>query len=78
MSSPQFEIKQNVKGKKVGGLPVAESRKRKWIFPLERERLLSKNTGDPTIGSLRDKKENFSTRRGLHVGTGFRKFLQTP
>ena len=40
--------------------------------------LLSRNTGDPTVGSLRDKKENCSMRRGLRVGTGFREFPQTP
>ena len=40
--------------------------------------LLSRNKGDPTLGSLRDKKENCSTRRGLRVGTGFVSFLQTP
>ena len=34
--------------------------------------------GDPTVGGLRDKKENCSTRRGLRVGTGFREFPQTP
>ena len=33
---------------------------------------------DPTVGSLRDKKENCSTRRGLRVGTRFREFPQTP
>ena len=33
--------------------------------------------GDPTVGSLRDKKESCSTRRGLRVGTGFRDFPQT-
>ena len=32
---------------------------------------------DPTVGSLRDKKENCSTRRGLRVGTRFREFPQT-
>ena len=47
-------------------------------FSLEREKLLSKNTGDPTVGSLRDKKGNCSTRRGLCMGTGFRGFPQTP
>ena len=42
---------------------------------LERERaLLSKNTGDPIVGSLRDKKENCSTQRGLRVDTGFVSF----
>ena len=47
-------------------------------FFSERVFLLSRNMGDPTIGSLRDKKESCSTRRGLHVGTGFREFSQTP
>ena len=47
---------------------------------LERERvkLLSRNTGDPTVGSLWDKKESCSTRRGLRVGTIFEEFRQTP
>ena len=40
--------------------------------------LLSRNTGDPTVGSLREEKENCSTRRGLLVGTRFREFPQTP
>ena len=45
----------------------------------ERERvLLSRNTCDPTVGSIRDKRENGSTRRGLRVGTGFREFSQIP
>ena len=43
-------------------------------FSLEREKLLSKISRDPTVGSLRDKKENCSTRRGLCVGTGFVSF----
>ena len=55
-------------------LAVAEN----GSISLEGEKLLSKNTGDPTVGSLRDKKENCSTRRGLLVGTGFREFSQTP
>ena len=46
-------------------------------FLLERERLLSKFSADPTVGSLRDEKESCSTRRGLRVGTGFREFPQT-
>ena len=48
------------------------------IFFLEIEKLLSKIPGNPTVGSLRDKKENCSTRRGLRVGTRFREFPQTP
>ena len=40
--------------------------------------LLSRNTRDPTVGDLRDKKKNCSMRRGLRVGTGFREFTQTP
>ena len=47
-------------------------------FPLDRERLLSKISRDPTVGSLRDKKRSCSTRRGLRVGTGFKEFRQTP
>ena len=40
-------------------------------------KLLFRNTRDPTVGSLRDKQESCSTRRGLRVGTGFREFPQT-
>ena len=57
-----------------GGLPVAET----FRFLREKLRLLSRIVGDPTVGGLRDKKENCSTRRGLRVGTGFREFPQTP
>ena len=59
------------------GGPIAGG-KRKWRFSLEREKLLSRNTGDSTVGSLRDKKENCSTRRGLCVGIRFTEFPQTP
>ena len=41
-------------------------------------KLLSRLSGNPTVDSLRDKKESCSTRRGLLVGTGFREFPQTP
>ena len=40
--------------------------------------LLFRNTRDPTVDGLRDKKKNCSTRKGLCVGTGFREFPQTP
>ena len=40
--------------------------------------LLSRISGNPTVGSLRDEKESRSTRRGLRVGTGFEEFQQTP
>ena len=40
----------------------------------ERERLLSKISGDPTIGILRSKKQSCSTRRGLRMGSGFGSF----
>ena len=40
--------------------------------------LLSKFLRDPTVGSLRDKRENCSMQRGLRVGTEFREFPQTP
>ena len=56
-----------------GGGDAMSSRLREF----ERERkLLSRNTRDPIVGGLRDKKENCSTRRGLRVGTGFREFLK--
>ena len=43
-------------------------------FLLERERLLSKFSADPTVGSLSDEKESCSTRRGLRMGTRFEEF----
>ena len=43
-------------------------------FILEREYLLSKISGDPTVGSLRDKKESCSTRSRLRVDSGFEEF----
>ena len=48
------------------------------VFWRENVHLLSRSIGDPTVGSLRDKKKNCSTRRGLRVGIGFREFPQTP
>ena len=45
---------------------------------LERESTFSRFSANPTVGGLRDKKENCSTRRGLRVGTIFREFPQTP
>ena len=45
-------------------------------FWRENLKLLSRNTRDPTVGSLRDNKESCSTRRGLRVGIGFREFSQ--
>ena len=47
-------------------------------FSLKREKLLSRNTLDPTVDGLWDKKENCSTLRGLRVGTEFRELPQTP
>ena len=44
----------------------------------ERESLLSKIPGDPTVEILRSKKEGCSTRRGLRVGSSFKEFRQTP
>ena len=48
------------------------------VLERERDKLLSKMLGDPTVGSLRAKKESCSTRRGLRVDTGFGIFRQTP
>ena len=44
----------------------------------ENLKLLSRIPANPTVDNLRDKKESCSTRRGLHVGTGFIEFPQTP
>ena len=50
----------------------------RFVWFLEREdHLLSRIVEDPTVGSLRDKNENCSTRRELRVSTGFREFPQT-
>ena len=54
------------------------SSNQKWRFSLEREKLLSKISGDSIVGSLRDKKESCSTRSGLRMNTGFKEFRQTP
>ena len=43
----------------------------KVLFLLSREKL-----NDPTVGSLRDKKENCSRQRGLRVGTDLESFLK--
>ena len=45
---------------------------------LEREHLLSKISGDRTVGILRAKKESVSTQRGQRVSTSFKEFQQTP
>ena len=51
---------------------------RKWRG-FERERgLLSKNTGNPTVGGLRGEKEKCSTRSRLRGDPGFVEFPQTP
>ena len=39
--------------------------------------LLSRITGNRTVGFLRVKKQSGSTHRGLHVSTGFGEFRQT-
>ena len=63
------------KGKmKQKGEPIAENED----FSLEREKLLSKILGDPTVAIFRDEEESYSTWRGLRVGTKFREFPQTP
>ena len=40
--------------------------------------LLSKIPGDPTVEIRREKKQSCSTRRDLHMGTGFEEFQKTP
>ena len=47
---------------------------RVFEFFLEREHLLSKFSGDPTVEIRRNKKESLFTHRGPHVGSGFGSF----
>ena len=69
---------QKGKGRKTWG-KEREVAGGKIFWVLERESLaLSKFLRDPTVGGIRDKKESCSTRRGLRMGTRFRKFPQTP
>ena len=42
-----------------------------FVIILERENLLSRFTGDRTVGFLRAKNQSNSTHRGLPVGTDF-------
>ena len=46
----------------------------RFEFFLEREKLLSKISGNPTVKIIWSKKESCSTHRGLHVGSGFGSF----
>ena len=46
-------------------------------FFLEREKLLSRKSGNPTVGGLRGEKGKRSTRNRLRVDSGFSEFLQT-
>ena len=50
----------------------------KWCDFKVRERLLSRLSGDPTVESLRSKKESCSMWIDLRVDSGFRSFRQTP
>ena len=47
---------------------------RVFEFFLEREHLLSKFPGDPTVKILIGKKQSGSTQRGLRVGARFKEF----
>ena len=71
MSSSQIE-----KRPKRGKRKKIDSELQILFLEREREPLLSKISGNPTVGSLQDKKERCSSRRGLRVGTGFREFPQ--
>ena len=65
MNSVVFSIKhQNLGSSWTGEM--------QWLgscFFLEREHLLSKIPTDRTVGSRRSKKQSYSTRQGLGVGT---------
>ena len=71
MSSPSLRHKPKRKMQKFLTVAIFER-----ILERERE-LLSINTTNPTVGGLRDKKDNCSTRRGLRVSTRFMEFPQT-
>ena len=53
----------------------------KWLrfcdFFREREHLLSRFSGDRTVGFLRAEKENYYTQRGQRVDSGCKEFRQT-
>ena len=53
-----------------------EGSNRFFILFLEREPLLSSFPAYSTVGSLWDKKESCSTRRGVRVGTDLGSFLK--
>ena len=57
------------------GLKVAENGD---FLEREREPLLFRFTGDPTVGFLQAKKESHSKHQGLLVDSGFGSFRQTP
>ena len=67
------------KGENVGEKKGKRSSSFKFDF-LERECvfLLSRFLNDPTVDSLRDKKESCSMRIGLPAGTRLKEFRQTP
>ena len=67
LSSPIKSDQKQAKGGWTGS-------SRFFILVLEREPVLSSFPANPTFGSLRDKRENCSTRSGLRVDTGFEKF----
>ena len=41
---------------------------------IERVYLISRFTGDPTVGILRDKKKGCSMRQALRMSSGFKEF----
>ena len=55
-----------------------EERGKMWDFYREKLYLLSKFLGDRTGELRRGKKQICSPRQGLHVGTSFGEFRQTP
>ena len=55
-----------------------EERGKVWDFWREKLYLLSRIFGDRTGELRRGKKQSCSPRQGLHVGTSFGEFRQTP
>ena len=67
-------ISYNLKNHKLGSSRKKRESNRFSIFVLEREPLLSSFPANPTVGSLRDKKESCSTQSRLRVDTEFEEF----
>ena len=63
------KLKETKTGRRGGGGGGGLDSRCRFLIFLEREPLLSRLSGNRTVGILRSKKESCSTRRGLRVGS---------